>query len=315
MKWVAEEIIARINETLPEGSVVPQHTDEGHFYAVKDETTRMFPVVYPSVTGKLQIIKDESIANFKANRALDYVFGHFKEFTDENIMNMLEIASRQSSDILEDAGGIGGQVHEYREEYFKDWIKEGKRPERDILSYIPEEKYDIRAVSALRALDKFIKEKNYVPLRCEMLVYSHELKTAGTLDDLGFIDQEIIPGNSECNHDLIESQKTNFSNCLKCGRKIKRELILLDLKTSNRFKDHYFFQVALYFLFFRKITGLKPDRCIILKVDKENGQYKIEDLKKPSKLAMYGKYLVKTSEGIDYIKSLRKDNQRKVLKV
>jgi hypothetical protein len=312
MKWVAEEIIARINATLPEGSVVPQHTDDGHFYRVMPDD-----VVYPSVTGKLQIIKDESIANFKANRALDFVFANYKDFTEDNILKMLEVASHQSSDILEDAGDIGSQVHEYREEYFNDWIKEGKRPEKPILSYIPEEKYDIRAVSALRALESFVNDYNYVPLKCEMLVYSHELKTAGTLDDLGFMDFVVTPGDSECDHKdhIFESQKTNRRTCVKCGYKVKRELVLLDLKTSNRFKDHYFFQVALYYLFFKKITGIKPDKCIILKVDKENGKYKIEDLKRPARLAMYGKYLVKTSEGIEYIKSLRKDNQRKVLKI
>jgi len=66
---------------------------------------------------------------------------------------------------------------------------------------------------------------------------------------------------------------------------------------------------------FRKLTDLRPERCFILKLSKEDGTYKIEDLKKPGILVRYAKSMLKTNEGIEFIKSLRKDNQKKVLTI
>ena len=63
---------------------------------------------------------------------------------------------------------------------------------------------------------------------------------------------------------------------------------------------------------FVQLTGLRPQRCFILKVSKEDGTYKIEDLKKPARIAQYALALLKTDEGVEFIKGLRKDNQRSV---
>ena len=86
----------------------------------------------------------------------------------------------------------------------------------------------------------------------------------------------------------------------------------MDIKTSNQFKDHYFFQVALYYTMFYKLTGLRPKRAFILKLSKENGTYKLEDLKRPSTLSSYARSMIRTDTGIKYIRSLRKDNQKSV---
>ena len=311
MKWNVEEIRKIIRERIPEGSVVLAHNERGHFYKpAKGDNEPMFP----SVTGRLQVLKDESLINYKMNRALEYVFKNYPGFDDKNIMTHMEAAERMSADIFEDAGDIGRDIHDYRQKYFNHWIKTGKRLD-NILNFIPPDKNDIRAVSALRALEQFVINRNYRPIITELPILSLKLKVGGTLDDLGLMDNILRIGDPECEHEIIESQKTNFSHCVKCDRKIRTEFVLMDLKTSNALKDHYFFQVSLYYEMFRKLTNLKPERCFILKLSKEDGTYKIEDLKRPGRIARYARSMLITNEGIDFIKNLRKDNQKVVLKI
>jgi hypothetical protein len=348
--WTGDVIRARIQEVIPKGYVIPRHDKNGHFYEIDLASHDMWRLrfyedgytlpkkefeggmmsgvlpcnpVYPSVTGKLQVLKDDGLINYKMNRALEYVFGHFKDFRDDNIMEHLDLAARVSVDILSDAGDIGTRCHNYREAIFNKWIETGERP-KDFLSFIPAEDVDVRAISAIRALDKFCTEMDYIPVVCELLVYSHKLKAAGTLDDLGLIRKVIRKSkdeNCQYSHDMnlgvngmIVNPKNGKHTCMGCDYQYRYEFCLMDFKTSNQFKDHYFYQVALYYEMFVKLMGLawKPERCFILKVSKEDGTYKIEDLKKPSKLAEYARSIIKTNEGVEFIKSLRKDNQRVV---
>lgn len=333
--WKAEAIRARIQEILPEGRVVARHNANGHFYQVVDSldpTDEVTGPIYPSVTGKLQILKDEGLINYKMNRAVDslreFISSSYKKLSEDNSMVMIgeacDRAKRVSQDILEDAGDVGTRIHNLREKIFNQWIETGIRP-TDFPNFIPVEDKDVRVISALRALEKFCIEKDYIPVKCELLVYSHKLKTAGTLDDLGLMRQELRQPDHECDHtsvDLFNKQESTIvitqsgkHTCLKCGYQYRYEFVLMDLKTSNQFKDHYFFQVCLYWWKFWQIVGKewKPERCFILKVSKEDGTYKIEDLKKPSKLAEFARAMIKTNEGVEFIKSLRKDNQRTVV--
>lgn len=311
MQYTIDALRSTIKDKIPQGSIVPEHTDRGHFYRVL--TPDADGIVYPSVTGKLQVIKDEGLINYKMNQAIQYVFKRWKEFTDENVMEHLDLAARASMDVLTDAGDIGTDIHNTRERIFSDWIKTGVMPE-DFLSYIHESNPDPRMISAIRALKKFCVETQYQPIATELMVYSHDLRTAGSLDDIGFIFTEVRKGDKECQHERMIDVKRKV-RCLKCNYKAKLDLVLLDLKTSNRFKDHYFFQVAIYFDMFRKLTGVTPDRCIILKVSKENGTYSIEDLKRPKAIASYAKALIRMNEGIEFVRSLRKDNQKVVTKM
>ena len=248
--WNPKEIRARIDEILPPGKVIPRHNEKGHFYEV---TEGEFPI-YPSVTSKLQILKDQGLMNYKMNRAVEYVFGHYKEFNDSNIMEHLDTASRVSQDILEDAGDIGIRIHSYREKIFKEWIDVGIRPE-NFLSFIPPEDVDVRAISAIRALQQFCIDKDYIPIYSELLVYSHEDKVAGTLDDLGLMRKIINEGDKNCDHSVHVRNnddgnwgKYAKTTCLQCGYQSRYEFILMDVKTSNQLKDHYFFQVCLYWI-------------------------------------------------------------------
>lgn len=299
-----EHIKKRIAERL-DGVVTTAHNEHGHFYPVA-RTGK----TYPSVTAKLQILKDQGLMNYKMNRALDYVFEHWKEFTDPGVvMELLDKASKESELILHDAGDIGTEVHEIRERYFKAWIETGIKPEGPMLFADPATKIDPRVISALRALEKFVTERDYIPIRTELLVYDDKMGVGGTLDDIGMIRKMLVPADPKCEHVVVAG------TCMKCPFKYTYELVLMDLKTSNQFKDQYFFQVALYYIMFYRLTGLRPLQAFILKLSKENGKYHIEDLKFPGKLARYAQHMLKTNEAMDYIKSLRKDNQKIVLTV
>ena len=314
--WKKEEIQAVIKESLPESLVVTDHDEKGHWYKVMDGSNAR----YPSVTGKLQILKDQGIAEWKMNRSLDYVFENYNLFNDSNVMEHLDAARKVPVDMFHDAGDIGTDIHDYREKYFRDWIRTGRCPS-DILSYIPKEKEDIRAVSALRALKKFIDDYHYEPIATELLVYSHKLKTAGMLDDLGFVRVTKEEGDPNCPHDDImeldnqNGRKPNQYKCVKCGYKYRKVLVLIDLKTSNQFKSHYFIQVGLYNTMLRENTGLKVDKGYILKVNKKDGTYKLEDLRQLGRLSSIGRSVIAVNNGLQHIKMLRKNNLKKVIKI
>jgi len=306
----AQKLRARISFAIPEGTVVPEHDEKGHRYRIMTpDQNGVVGNVYPSVTGKLQIIKDESLINYKKNQVIEYVFKHYREFTDNNIMEHLSCAEKVPETILNDASDVGTDIHNIREKIFKDVIEEKVEfKDIDFLSYIPPEKEDVRIKSAIRALNSFVHDYKYKPIATELYVYSHKLKVSGTLDDIGIITKVIRDGDKNCTHELITNK--NESVCLKCGFKEKQYLVLLDVKTSNQFKDHYFFQVALYYQMFCALTDVKPEICFILKLSKTDGTYKIEEMKQLSKLADYAKSIIKTSNGICFIRNMRKDNQK-----
>ena len=124
-------------------------------------------------------------------------------------MEHIDAAERVPADIFHDAGDIGTTIHDARQEIYDEWIKTGVRP-IDFPSYVPEDKHDIRAISALAALETFCIERSYVPVATELMVYSHKWKTAGTLDDLGLMRVEMRRGNPECEHDILISPNQNF---------------------------------------------------------------------------------------------------------
>ena len=256
----------RISERLPEGLVTPEHTSDGHFYRVQGQN--MTSVLYPSVTAKLQILKDEGLMNWKMNQAIEYVSTHWATAqSEEALANILKDARQSPVDIFEDAGDIGSAVHGYREKYFNNDFK------IVATDCIPEDEYDVRSVSCMRALESFVLQTGYQPIACELPLYSHELKLGGTLDDIGLIDGK---------------------------------LVLMDLKTSNQLKDSYWAQVALYRKMFVSLTGLRPARSFILRLSKTDGTYQIEELKDITAVTKWAVHVVQASNGLGMVKELRK---------
>ena len=267
------------------------HTDKEHFYKVDENT-------YPSVTAKLACLKDPSLTNFKMNEALRYVFAHFGEFTAENIMHHLAEAEKMPSDIFEDAGDIGTEIHNIRETYFSNWIKLGRTPTVKAVSSIPLDTgiQDTRIVSAMRALDKFIDDYRYEPVATELKLYSHKLKIGGTLDDIGWMHLPVRPGSADCVHDFIGN------GCAKCDYKVKRVLALVDLKSSNQTKFYFAYQVAMYYAMWKELTGIKLDKFYILRVSKTDGTYALQEIYRMPRIVKYAKHVLRVDEGNEIIK-------------
>jgi hypothetical protein len=274
-----------IDLALPPGAVVPRHTERGHFYQVPSSG------VYPSVTGKLGHVKDESIQNFAMNTALQYVSDNMHTVIKDGkidmmgAIDMLADAAKAPTGLLHAAGDIGTAIHDRREEYFQAWIDSDKL-ERPVIRDFLHDGDDSRLVSCILGFDKFLTENTYIPIRCEVMVYSDEHKVAGMLDDIGLMMY-----------------------------KGKWVLTLMDLKTSNQMKAHYWLQVAMYNMMFSELTGLIPDRNIILKVNKDYPDYKVEELQGIDKLVEGAKSVLKTAETMEFIKGARKDIGKTVIKI
>ena len=304
----ADELKKMISEKIPEGLVVPRHDERGHWYHVPS-----LGKTFPSMTGKLQILKDPSLKNYAVNENNKYIFEHFPEITEANLMDHLDKAKSAAEVKRDTAGDFGTEMHDIRQRYFQDWISEGKRPTKTLFEYIPEVmSNDPRAISCVRALDRFLLETLYVPIGCEILLYSDRYEVGGTLDDVGLMHRVLRRGYSNCNHDYIFG--TRNINCYLCPHKLSAnpKFILLDLKTSNQFKDHYWLQVLGYYMMFSTLTGIHPKELFILKLSKDDGTYKLEKIKRHIVLTKYVTSFFRTCVGLDVIKSLRFNQGKKM---
>lgn len=269
MNYTIEKLRQIIAEKIPQNNVVPQHTEREHFYKIMSSG-----LVLPSVTGALKLLKDEGLMNWKQNRSLEYVANNLRDIKD--LPAVLEKAKQEPVDLFEEAGDIGSTIHHYREVYFRNWIETGVKP-LDAVHYIPELEKDIRVISALRGLERFIKDHNYVPIATELYVYSEKFKLAGTLDDLGFMGGEF------------------------------GDLVLIDLKSSNQLKDSYHLQVAIYYQMFKELTGIKPKKCYILRLSKIDGTYELQEIKQINKVVNGAKALFKLNQCLEMIKNNKKE--------
>lgn len=275
-----------IDQALPAGSVVPQHTADGHFYGVPSGA------VYPSVTGKLNAVKDESIQSWSVNQAVSYIENNLPATVVDGKVHLVraaelfDAAKKEPRVQLRAAGDIGTQVHDRREQYFQHWIDSDVIDTRPHMSLFMRPDDDPRLTAGLLALDKFLNDTGYIPIRTEVMVYSNKYKVAGMLDDIG----------------LMRNGK-NWS------------LTLLDLKTSNQMKAHYWLQVALYNMMFKDITGLKPHHNIILKVSKDLPEYKIEEISEMHRVIAGAKHVLQVYDTMEFIKAKRKNIGKTVVKI
>jgi hypothetical protein len=284
---LVQDIRVQIDKALPPGAVVPQHTADGHFYGAPSGN------VYPSVTGKLSAVKDESIQNWNMNEALRFVEQNLKRVIQNgevhipSAIDLFAEAQRVPKGLLHAAGDIGTQVHDRREKYFQAWIDSGKvtgwRP--NVREFITDAD-DPRIICGMIALDKFLTDTGYIPIRTEVMVYSDKYKVAGMLDDIGLM--------------------------LHNGY---WKLTLMDVKTSNQMKAHYWLQVALYHMMFKDLVGLKPEVNMILKLNKDVPVYNVEFIQSIGRVVAGAKNVLKVSDTMDFIKSKRKNNGKTVVKI
>lgn len=249
-----KQIRDKIQSKILELNISSRHSPDGHFYFVPE-----LGETYGSVTGLQYIIKDPSIELFMKNETLRYIRRNFNQMTPDNLEDHLDNAGNASITVRDTAGGFGTTIHDLREEYFKDWIITGEKPKfsvEDLAKRDPMCSQEVR--SGCAGLDKFLTETGYIPLGCEIMVYSKKWKIAGMLDDLGILPRkEYIEGTDG-------------------GYKMKYDVVLCDLKTSNQYKDFYWIQVAAYYKMFKDLFHIRPKSAFILKVGKEHRDYSLE---------------------------------------
>lgn len=279
------EIQSVIKTKIPEGLIVPSHTNDGHFY-VHTPTGEKFA----SVTTKMQgVVDNPHLKVWAARLAVEYV-------TDQVIMNpevlkpgsivqLKDAAVMQHRDTFEDAGGIGTIGHKAVEEYNDEWIDTNLRPSNYEKFLVGK---DVRETAILRSAMEFYNDFYYIPVASELLVCNLKDKYAGTLDCLGFVilDAGVCPKTDNQKHDFswqLSSKDWTKRECIHCGKKVKYKLALIDYKTSNSIKKKptYCAQVSAYAKAFNIMTGIKVHDHIIVRLDKKQAKYEAIRIKDP----------------------------------
>jgi hypothetical protein len=106
---------------------------------------------------------------------------------------------------------------------------------------------DVRVMAGVRSLERFMNDSGAEPVISELLVASPRYGFAGTLDSL------MLMGGKLC---------------------------LVDLKSSNniRGKESYALQVVAYLYALEELTEIRPERLLILRLDKQRADYDLEEV-------------------------------------
>lgn len=258
-----DELRNRIKTRATELNVTCDHTDTAHFYVQNNQK-------FPSVTAKLELLKDKGLANWRLNKAIDYIFQHFPEMDSGNLLQHLDNAKNAGDTEFIGAGDIGRQVHGWRERWFNAVIY-------DLGKYIVEHSGPPPVISCTRAIEKFVQEHNYIPVACELSLADPSLNLGGQLDDLGFVDGE---------------------------------LALVDLKTSNQGdKNAYFYQVALYYLMFVRAYKIRPKKAYVLHTSKTDGTYRLIPINNLPQLIKEAKMILRLSDALDRLTESKKKDK------
>lgn len=251
------------------------HDSKGHGYISPVGNER-----YKSVTFFTAMIKDPSLANYKMNRALDFLkswfdiapFDGLRKVTPLGVEEILEQAKLAPESEFLNAGDVGTQTHAWRQQFFESWIESGKAQlsHAEIDANPLPENAAPEVISGCRAIKKFLKDTGYIPVACELPLVDDKLKVGGTIDDLGVFPN---PYTAPYDGDTPE---------FKGGYTLKfdPQLVFIDLKTSNQGKKPaYAYQVRGFYQGMIKNTlKLRPKKTYILHTSKENGTYQLIDL-------------------------------------
>jgi hypothetical protein len=301
MNLSVAEIQKVIAEKIPDGLVVPEHSEQGHFY-------RHVPtnLLFSSVTTKTSALNEGGkklqvwAARLGVERLTERLLAtpHVLDTSKIGHADILETYQKEAvlvhQDKFEDAGGIGTIGHGYIEDYLKDWIRTGVKPEKDIESYIKEDE-DYRAWAIARSAKLFIDDFYLIPIASELFVASVKHKYAGTLDGLALV----IIGAGKCSEVRHEWMNASTRNpykviCRHCNKEAEYKFTLIDWKTSNSLsKVAYVLQVSAYWEAFKEMTGLKTQELIIIQLSKEKEKYDAVKIVNQSKAFKIFSYVVK----------------------
>lgn len=178
----------------------------------------------------------------------------FYEVEVQDLLGKLDVARKEHTLILEEAGETGHDAHGWVESFAKATLKDDEMRRLEILSKFPE---DERAANCVVAALAFFAEHNIRFITTEQRVYSRRLDVAGTMDGDVLIDS---CGNPACSCNVGES--------------FKDARMVLDLKTSNGIWSTYLAQAALYRA--AKVEEFFPEDPykgqLILRLGKDNRQ-------------------------------------------
>lgn len=279
-----------IAEKIPEGLVIPEHTETQHFYRHTG-----VDVLYHSTTTKMGDYGKKYLKNWSTKVGSDFLRDNIDKILNagkQAILDLIEIAQHKHNTVLRIAGEIGSYAHEYFDRFMIHWINTGKQ-KRDIdlsdfpLSYI--ERDDIRYKACRQSFLKFVDDHFIIPIASELLVADTKHEYAGTFDNLVLMAHLRKNGDGSCGdgsekstskllHDYwlsgsIEQQKYQ---CQKCGQKVQMHLTMLDWKTSNQGeKSEYAMQVASYVYAFIRMVGIKPTKQYIVHFLKDKVHYNL----------------------------------------
>lgn len=204
-----------------------------HVYTNRDD---LF-LKYVSTTTKLKVISNPIWAEWRMNRMAEWIEANPFNPKVEPWKDYIRKAKQYPEDLFKEAGERGTLVHDYANKYFRDWIKDNKKPE-SILTYVANEK-DTIVWSALRSLEAWVNKSDYIPLASELVLWNDDLGIAGTMDNVGVIGNDIVG---------------------------------IDLKTSNNLREDYELQLSDYAEMFWSFTKIRLRYGVVVKLDKDYGQ-------------------------------------------
>ena len=280
-----DEVIDIIAKKVPQGLVIPEHDHMGHHYRYKKTNQ-----VFDSVTTKAGILDMPHLKKWAANQAVEHLDKNWNNITRANRKDHYKAAILAHEDVLKDAGNVGTQGHEAVDRYLQQWLDTKQRP-TDIRDFIIGE--DSRLWAITRSAELFMSEFEFIPIATELFVVSEKHEYAGQVDCIAFILKELEPGKEAykefykpgtfpCDHEYDVFRQRHW-RCKHCQRIVTPMLSIVDWKTSNSVdKAEYAMQVAAYYYAFREMTGIKPDQCVIVQLDKYKAKYNVVRIQNPT---------------------------------
>lgn len=279
-----EYIQSQIAKGIPVGTVLAEHNETGHYYR-HVPTNLLLTSVTTMSSG---ILDNPHLKKWATRLGVEHILKKIIELplmrrTPENIEVFKDEAILVHQDEFEDAGGIGTAGHKVIEKYLNDWIGLGERPKKEITEYI--EGQDSRLWAITRSAIMFMEDYYAIPIVSELLVANVKepvLKYAGTLDGLMLV---IMPqrgcSKGEPRHHWMHRSTVSplKMTCMHCGLNADYEFTLTDWKTSNSIdKADYAMQVSAYREALVVMTGLKPKRLLIIRLDKKQAKYEVREV-------------------------------------
>ena len=235
------------------------YDDPSHTYFRHDPSGKRVDI--PGVTTVLKAAIDKSfvLIPWATKLCVEHIMAqtldeqqNFKEFSPEQFLQILNEGKTKHKDALNDAGNIGNIVHDALEQLAKHCIRESDgKLSSNTQDFVPAES---QAASCFNAAVEWLLLHNIQFVFAERKIYSRTYDFAGTSDVVAYVDS--------CD-DLT---------CCR-GKKFKRQLSVIDYKSSNQLNDTFRIQAAAYQFAFIEELELPITHRYILRLGKHDGKF------------------------------------------